>query len=506
VQDEYDRITHLNSRTGAPPVLRSTIATLLLLPLGACATLQNTARSYLVASNGLQIDDERTRQLLIAGRADSALRAVSNRKSVLSPDDRLLRVLYQGTAARYAGKYREAGRFFDDAYQLTEDRFTKSASQTALALVTNDRALSWTPGQSERLLINLNALLAYSDARDVDASVVEARRLSALLARFGDPQDGERQARASLHLVAAAAFRAAGDEQDALVSFRNAARIGAAVDSSAPAANDSVGDVYVVVERGFAPHKVAVGLTLPVWSSASTVAASSSERMLGNFANLRNGGVWWDDVPSWRFNDQRYWGRPMAAAYMLDLSWPVLRRARQVRGTLQVRSAGTTVSGSSLGEMDISELLAGDYRRDRGAILTRTIARGVAKYATSRAVEEAAEALARKDKDKDKDKDDSGARAVGTVARVLTNIATSAIERADTRMWSLLPGSVSVIRLRLPAGVHELMVDAGGASQLTLPGVRVRAGQSVLLSARLWNETSNPWSETSTIIAGTPAR
>ena len=86
---------------------RSLLYAVLLAPLTACATLSNTARSYLTAPNGLQIDDDRVRSLLRDARADSALRAVSNRKSTLSPDDRLLRLLYQGSTARYAGHNRD---------------------------------------------------------------------------------------------------------------------------------------------------------------------------------------------------------------------------------------------------------------------------------------------------------------------------------------------------------------------------------------------------------------
>jgi hypothetical protein len=81
---------------------RSLLFAAVLAPLTACTTLSNTARSYLTAPNGLQIDDDRVRTLLQRGMADSALRAVGNRTSPLSPDDRLLRLLYQGTAARYA--------------------------------------------------------------------------------------------------------------------------------------------------------------------------------------------------------------------------------------------------------------------------------------------------------------------------------------------------------------------------------------------------------------------
>ena len=42
---------------------------------------------------------------------------------------------------------------------------------------------------------------------------------------------------------------------------------------------------------------------------------------------------------------------------------------------------------------------------------------------------------------------------------ILTNIGTMLTERADTRAWHLLPGSISLVRLRLPAGTHDLTVE-----------------------------------------------
>ena len=171
---------------------RSLLFAVLIAPLTACATLSNTARSYITAPNGLQIDDDRVRSLLRNARADSALRAVSNRKSTLSPDDRLLRLLYQGSTARYSGHNREAGAFFDQAFAVSEDRFTKSISQTAASLVTNDYALPYTAGQNERLMLHYNALLAWSADGDTDAAAVEARRMVALLASIGDGDEQER--------------------------------------------------------------------------------------------------------------------------------------------------------------------------------------------------------------------------------------------------------------------------------------------------------------------------
>ncbi len=468
-----------------------------LLPLTACTTLSSTARSYLTAPNGLQLDDERVRSLLQRGMADSALRAVGNRKSPLSPDDRLLRLLYQGTAARYAGRYRESGAFFDAAFEVSEDRFTKSVSRMATALVTNDYALPYTAGQNERLLLHYNALLAWSAAGDVDAAAVEARRLVALLARTGTPDADERPTRAMLHALAASAFESAGDHVDADVARRNAIAFGAPLDGAWVPATDSLGDVLVVVERGDVAHKVAVGLTVPIFdgdNASANGAGGASQRLLADLGALRNGGLWWDDTPSWRFSDTRYapW-RGARASYLLDMSWPVLRRSSLTRmGPVEVQAGRVrvgTLEGASL-----SDAVASDYRRDRGAIMSRTVSRAVVKYLAARSVEAAVESTRKDDsegKKKNKKGEDleAGRRAAGMVARLFTNAATTALERADTRGWALLPSHVSLVQMRIPAGTHDLVVDAAGMRQLNLRGVVVRAGQTTIVSGRVWRES-----------------
>jgi uncharacterized protein len=476
---------------------RSFLLAVLLASSTACSTLSNTARSYMTTSNGMQIDDDRVRGLLQRGMADSALRAVGNRKSPLSPDDRLLRLLYQGTAARYAGRSREAGVLFDQAFAESEDRFTKSISRTAAAMVTNDYALPYTAGRNERLLLHYNALLAWSADGNAEAATVEARRLVSLLARVGDADADERPMRALMHAVAAAAFEQSRDWNDASVARRNAIHLGAVLDTAGRPASDSLGDVVVVIERGDVAHKVAVGLTIPIFSGDDAQRNNGSfaaQRMMADFGALRNGGIWWDDSPNWRFTDSRYGPyRGARASYLLDMSWPVLRRGRMPGyGTVQVSADGLQ-AGAAVSGVSFSDAMAADYRRDRGAIMSRTVSRAVAKYLTARAVEAAAEAAVSKDDDdkkkkKDKRKQDDARRAAGMMARLFTNAATTALERADTRAWALLPGEVSLLRLRLPAGTHDVIVDAAGTRQLSLPGVVVRAGGTTVISARLWRE------------------
>src|SRR5690606_18456476 len=59
---------------------------------------------YDVAPNGLHRSDDRLRRLLMAGQPDSALTRVTD-KGTAAPDDELLRSLYAGILAHYAGAY-----------------------------------------------------------------------------------------------------------------------------------------------------------------------------------------------------------------------------------------------------------------------------------------------------------------------------------------------------------------------------------------------------------------
>lgn len=472
------------------------------LPLAACATMGATARSYVTAPDGLLMDDARVRAMLAEGRAPAALAAVRDRRSHLSPDDELLRLLYEATAARYAGEYRTAGQLFDRAFQVSEDRFTKSITRTATALLTNDLALPYTAGWSERLLLHYNALLAWSAAGDRGAAAVEARRLVALLARIAPPEADERPVRALLHATAAAAFLAAGEIEDARVARRNAVALGAPLDTLwRPIPADS-GDVVVAVERGFVAHKVAVGLTLPVFGSDNSAAwqrggtpRDVTDRMLVNFAALKGEGLWWDDVPSWRFGGNPQFVRGGRVAYVLDMSWPVLRRPRPVSSLLPVVDGGAPVAptggAAPVLAADLSAAIAGDYRRDRGAIMGRTLARAAAKYLASEAVEAAAKAAVdeRKSKRKKgkKDDDDWAAALVIGIVGALANGTAMYLERADTRAWSLLPGQVQLVRVRVAAGTQPVRVRIGD-TEATIPAVAVQGGGTTVASVRVWRE------------------
>jgi len=123
----------------------------------------------------------------------------------------------------------------------------------------------------------------------------------------------------------------------------------------------------------------------------------------------------------------------------------------------------------------VSGAVTEEFEEQLGGILIKMVARSALKYELARGIE------------KELDKKNE---ALGDIAFLTANAAAALFERADTRSWHLLPDEVSVVRLRLPAGVHPLTleVDTGGDGTrlVDLGELEVRDGSVHVLSARVW--------------------
>lgn len=474
------------------------------LPLSGCAA---TFGGYDVAPNGLPREEDALREAL-AYEADRVYHEVVEGERPL-PDDDLLRLLYAGTAGYYAGSWRDGSRLLDLAAYLADDRVTFSLSRQALSLVTSDRALAYTPARTERLMIPYVAAMMYLQAGDLDGAAVEARRIEALLDQLDAevPADSIPGDSRFLHYFAGCVFEAAKDWNAADVAYRRAGAlaesIGYGVDRDLEPGGDSLGDVIVLVEGGFVPHRVeqSVVVVLPpaqvallTEGSAAEKASAAAEAALriltaASYVYGDRSGFYHDSgyhsqihLEPWRDDDcaprrrscgdddEEVEGEP----YLLRISWPVLHQEPSTPAPLRVRAGTLGVDAGA--RLDLAAATRRDFENERPAILARTVARAAAKVALSSSVEESV-----------KKKDETAGQLLG----ILTNIGTLLTERADTRAWHLLPGSISLVRLRLPAGTHKLTLEVdrarGERGRIEALGpVHVRAGTTTFLSTRLW--------------------
>ena len=468
---------------------------------------------------------------LSRARADSLAWPTAN----ASPDDALLKTLYEGTFAYYNGKFKRAGEQFDEADRITEARYTKSVSQNALAMLTNDRELNYEPGINERLLMHYYGALAFLGDKDLEGAAVEARKLAYLLQKYeGELTDRDRPTRTMLRWFAGAVFESTGERNDALVSYRNARALGGEPtpgDDDERLGTDGLsadsGDVLLVVEQGFVAFPVPLDISVPLYQhEASYFRAGGTRdreawmsgrvglRIHAQLAGSPGGGLYVGQTPAflsagdewgmltagepgdvnvtYRAGNQygyRYdprWGwrptRVVVPDRILKLSVPVYRVPRNSGMPVITSLRGPAVT---LAQGNVSEAEVADFDRERGWTYARAVMRVAVKAIAADAAEAAAKQTAR-DKKKG-EKEDKNAERWGRVFGFLASAAGAALERADTRAWNLLPDRITLVRLRLPAGKQNLTISAPRmAGHLELRDVDVRPGRLTVATTRLW--------------------
>ena len=161
-----------------------------------------------------------------------------------------------------------------------------------------------------------------------------------------------------------------------------------------------------------------------------------------------------------------------AAPYLLRMAWPVFL-GRDFPAPHAVVAVGGTEAPLAV-RAQIGDAVVDDFESRRAQLLARAVARATAKLALSKTLE------------KEVGKKNDG---VGKLLGLLTNASSAALERADTRSWHLLPGSIALARVSVPAGTHEVVVRLGSgehARSIVAGNVTVATGDVSVLSTRIW--------------------
>ena len=442
------------------------LALLLVFGTGGCAAANAAWRA-----GPMGIAAEWTiRDHLMYGRAEQAWTAMGDKK--LAPTDALLRHMYRGVIALHAGEYEAGAKSMDRAWHLVEDRYTKRISAGALSLVTSDAALPYYPLATEHYFIPYYGALNWLAQGDLDETAVEARRLAMLL-QNDQARKPSRELEGALRYVTGVLFEAAGERQDAIVAYRNAAALlGSLPGDTLPAGPDS-GDVVVIVEEGFVGRPQPQ--TLGVYTNANELVALTTGPDADRIVMANR-------VAGRRF--ETFDADPELGWLTYEVNWATFGDATPGPGSVEVRSAPTVFP--TMGA-EVSSSVGEDFSRELPAKLARGIARAAVRYAAMRAAEGQIDKAINGDEDEDADERRSNRvwRMVAGLTLGIFSVGSTVIDQPDLRAWQLLPHRLTIARLRLPVGEHPLEVVQGGVVQ-SLGTVRVTPGGVVLRTHRAW--------------------
>jgi hypothetical protein len=412
-------------------------------------------------------------------RADEAWRALANKK--VAPPDALLRHMYRSVVSLHAGEYEAGTRASDRAWTIADDRYTRQLSRGALSMVTAEAVLPYQPGPTERMLIPFYGGLNWLARNERFEAAVEARRLAAMLE--SDLSDKvPRGMQGVLRYVSGAVFEAAGERQDALVAYRNAAHLLGSLPGDTTLAGPDSGDVVVLIEDGFVgrPQPRALGVYLSDDELVALTASGGDDAGRLAVAQVVEERSW---------SRRNGFDRDVSVGWLTyELNWASFEPSDRPARESTVRPGGCaeecfapTVSA------DVTSAVGADYDREQGARLARAIARTSVRYAASRAAERAFEkAGEEREERKDEGKKGGGwGQILLGIGLLASSLTSAAIDQPDLRAWQVLPDRITVARLRLPVGDHPIEVVRDGVA-VTIGTVSVAPGSVVVLNHRWW--------------------
>jgi hypothetical protein len=492
------RISRTAARVGAVLVL---VPVCLLLTTG-CATYTDKFRDL--------------RPQLANGEFDAALKTVEDESG---SKDRLLYFLERGLILHYADRFAESNEAFAAAERTADELYTKSISEGAFSLFTNDNAISYRARPFEMAMVPYYKGLNYIYLGDRNAAQVEARRASLQVAKFVDATlDGLRdEDKAGFERIKNNAFLLYysgmlydwdGEYNDAFISYRNAAvayqqnhdlldvdippslgkdltRIAGRIGfrSEMEQLHKSCPDVFPLGEEGDGlPQTREDYAKAAAWKSGNGEVVMLLES--GFVAQKSQVRFDFPVFSSEAYDDPNYWswqiyagmGNMQAFASGRKVEYWVSVAAPQLDDLKPGPVAGARLTAGLAGNHTVTSRMENCSRQaritfdaEKPSIFFKTILRGLTKYLTTRGAEEAG----------------------GSWAGLAANIFGAVTESADTRSWLTLPEHVHLARLSLPPGTYDLNVEILGRRGEVLgtqvvPGVTVVPGDWTFISRRVF--------------------
>lgn len=403
-----------------------------------------------------------------------AARAVrEGRSSLYGSQSELLYEMDLGLLYHYAGRYDSSIVHFARAADIHDELFTRSVTNEAASLLVNDNVRPYRGRPHEIVWLRVFQAFNYLALRDLDGARVEMRQAAILVDEFsrkaGNDKDAWRDD-ALYRGVAALVYDALGERDDAAISIYHAVKLRRAAKQPVPPqmgalacrllrAADRADDIRLLeldcpgpsaLPRGDSGTVVVVGALgrSPALGETMFWGTWVRDGVLVYHYRGADGKTVTDALPAPGLppSEAAKGGRATRSGTTVTIKWamPSLRETSYRSRTLKAADAG---GGPVAGEAwaDAGAEMTADLERNHTTVLLRTVTRVVVRtLATQRAKAEM--------------------RTDNPLLNLLANLGADflagQLEQADVRSWFLLPRTVQVAVLRVPAGRREIQLGA----------------------------------------------
>ncbi len=364
----------------------------------------------------------------------------------------------RGLVTHYGDQFDESNRTFEVAEITSDDLYTKSVSREAISLVTSDNLRPYAGSQYERLLIHYYRAFNYVYLNMPDDALVECRKASNLLQFYADADENyEFVGAAFIAYLSGILYEWAGDWNDAFIAYRWAERaykqygalgvpfpqdVGdslarlagklgfqeeferyAATYGKPPEENTDSGELILLYETGFVPPKIEENIVFPILKVDPIVQedADRDEKKVREYGRTLI-----------RRRNRQY--KEVEIEYLLRVAIPAYRSNRPMLVGIDADTGAGRASGVLVEDIEAAAMKT--FESELPTIMLRTVVRGLLKYLGFRR-----------------------ANQEGEVVGKLVNLLNVVTESADTRSWQTLPNQIFLVRMRLPAGTHNIKLS-----------------------------------------------
>ncbi len=425
--------------------------------------------------------DAQFHQLFLANKLEEADVQLNKNKRAKRRKNRLLFYLNRGVIAHLMQRYEKSNYFFEQAYIIYENSFTKPLDE-ALTLVISATTTDYKGEDHEIFLLHYYKILNFLQLEQYSEALVECRRLNIRLNQLGDKYKKTNKYRrdAFIHTLMGLVYQANHEYNDAFIAYRNAIEIyqedykrlfGLSAPEQLkkdllytayktglhdqvdkyqqefklrydPVKEPMLGDAVFLWNNGLGPVKDAWSIDFVLGHDVGGVATFSNEE-LGLFFSfplpVRDDSTSIVDLELIRVAFPKYRERPL----IYDQACILTPDGKQQ--TLEILEDVNSIASQVLRQRMVLEL---------------------SKSLLKVALKKVAEHQIRKQSE-----------ALGILVKGI-NFVT---EKADTRNWQTIPHSIYYTRIRLPEGMHQV---AFRASSGKLPCIAVHRQEFCLASRK----------------------
>ena len=361
-----------------------------------------------------QVELNQLAQELDKGRADFVLSNVAQRD--YAERDFVQYKLSLGLLKAVSGDFPAAVTELQAAKQAIAILKATSVSENIAASSVNETLRSYVSGASEQMLLQQLLALSYLLQNDLDGARVEVLQMQEIAKTL--PEDGLSGQVASSFYLAGLIYEMGAEYDDAMISYRRAYQV---MKKSGIRAPKALRDSLL-----FTSHKVGLSDEYRQYVQAFGYALTS------NTGSAQLAVLYWDGVVSAK---QQHFISVYAPGlgYNISLALPYYNDHYRSSRPLNFSLLGDTVQTEVLD--DVEKLARADLAAESSSIYATTLARVLIKQTALHKVRE---------------RDENG------IATLLLNITTMVTESADVRSWNMLPASIQIQRVNLPAGNYFL--------------------------------------------------